>query len=348
MKFLDQAKVFIKSGNGGNGCVSFRREKYVEFGGPNGGNGGRGGDVIIRCVNNLNTLIDFRYQQHFKAGAGGGGMGQNRNGKKGDDRIMYVPIGTQVMDEFEDTVICDLIHEGQEFVLAHGGDGGRGNTSFKSSTNQAPRRFETGWPGEEFWIWLKLKIIADVGLIGFPNAGKSTFLSAVSAATPKIADYPFTTLNPGLGIVYLDKMANGQEFIVADLPGLIEGASQGHGLGDKFLKHIERTNILLHMIDIHTPDIAESYEKIRQELQFYGHNVANKPEIIALNKIDTMPDIDIEHQVNELKKVTNNPIFTISAVAQTNINDLIYTLSDKVHQSKKVTEQENQTTKWQP
>jgi GTP-binding protein len=266
MKFLDQAKIYLKSGNGGPGSVSFRREKYIEFGGPNGGDGGRGGSVLIRCVDGLNTLIDYRYQQHFKAKNGGHGMGRDRTGASAPDVILKVPVGTQVLEDDNDTLIADMTEVGQEIALCKGGDGGRGNAAFKTSTNRAPRKFEEGWPGEERWIWLRLKLIADAGLVGLPNAGKSTFLSATSRARPKIADYPFTTLVPQLGVV----RAGNREFVLADIPGLIEGASEGVGLGHRFLGHVERCRVLLHMIDGTEEDVAASYKTIRGELDAYA------------------------------------------------------------------------------
>ena len=264
MKFLDQAKIFIKSGDGGAGCVSFRREKYIEFGGPNGGDGGKGGTVYIEAVDNLNTLIDFRYHQHFKAPKGSHGMGSDKAGPKGEDIIIKVPVGTEILAEDGETVIVDMIEPGQIYMIAKGGDGGRGNTRFKSSTNQAPRYAEPGWPGEEKWLWLRLKVIADVGLLGLPNAGKSTFLSAVTAARPKIANYPFTTLHPNLGVAWVDNY----ETVLADIPGLIEGASEGVGLGDRFLKHVERCSVFLHVIDATSDDVAKDYKVIRKEVLF--------------------------------------------------------------------------------
>jgi len=287
MKFLDEAKIFVKSGDGGAGCVSFRREKYVEFGGPDGGDGGRGGDVVVEAVEGLNTLIDFRYQQHFKAARGDHGRGRNMSGAAAAPVLIKVPVGTQILDEDKETVIADLTNVGQLAVLARGGDGGRGNAQFKSSTNRAPRRAEPGWPGEERWVWLRLKLIADVGLVGLPNAGKSTLLSAVSRARPKIADYPFTTLHPGLGVV----QAEDTEFLLADIPGLIEGAHAGAGLGDRFLGHVERCAVLLHLVDGTAEDVAAAYRTVRGELAAYGHDLADKAEIVALNKIDALdPD----------------------------------------------------------
>ena len=284
MKFLDQAKVFVKSGDGGPGCVSFRREAYVEYGGPDGGDGGRGGDVVAVCVDGLNTLIDYRYQQHFKAVRGWPGAGRNRSGGRGADAVLRLPVGTQILDEDRTTVLADLTEVGQRVVLARGGDGGFGNAHYKSTTNQAPRRASPGWPGHEFWVWLRLKLIADIGLVGLPNAGKSTFLAAVSRAKPKIAAYPFTTLHPNLGV------ASWREdlFVLADIPGLIEGAHDGAGLGDRFLGHVERCGALLHLIDGADDDPTSAYDVIRSELAAYGGGLAEKPEVVALNKLDAL------------------------------------------------------------
>src|SRR6476469_8303885 len=285
MKFLDEAKVYVRSGDGGNGCVSFRREKFIEFGGPNGGDGGRGGDVIVEAVDGLNTLIDYRYQQHFKAKSGGGGMGKDRHGASGDDIVLKVPAGTQIYEEDGETLLADLTAVGERVVLARGGNGGFGNARFKSSTNRAPRHANPGQPGEELTIRLRLKLIADAGIIGLPNAGKSTFLAAVSAAKPKIADYPFTTLHPNLGLVRID----GFDFVLADIPGLIEGAHEGGGIGDRFLGHVERTAVLLHLVDATLDDPAEAYEIVRGEVEAYGAGLVDKPEIIALSKADAVP-----------------------------------------------------------
>ncbi len=323
MKFLDQAKIFIKSGDGGNGCVSFRREKYIEFGGPDGGDGGRGGDVIIECVDNLNTLIDYRYQQHFKAKRGQGGMGRNMSGKKGDDILLKVPVGTQILDEDRETVLADFTHPGESRILMRGGDGGRGNAQFKTSTNQAPRKTEPGWPGVERWVWLRLKLIADAGLVGLPNAGKSTFLSAVSRAKPKIADYPFTTLHPNLGVVLSGDKKDGREFVLADIPGLIEGAHEGQGLGDRFLGHVERCAVLLHLIDVTQDDVDVAYTTIRKELEAYSPKLAEKPEVVALNKCDSLLDEQVEEQKELLAKVYDGPIHTISGVAHTGVPELL-------------------------
>ncbi len=314
MKFLDEAKIFIKSGDGGNGCVSFRREKYVEYGGPNGGDGGRGGDVEFHAVENLNTLIDFRYRQHFKAARGQDGMGRDMSGKGGDTLVVEVPTGTQIFDETKNHLLFDLTEAGQTVTVARGGDGGRGNTHFKSSVTQAPRKSEPGWQGQEFWVWLRLKLIADVGLLGLPNAGKSTFLSAVSAAKPKIADYPFTTLHPNLGIVDLD----GRSFVVADIPGLIEGASEGAGIGTRFLGHVERTKVLLHLIDITQDKPVEAYRTVRGELEAYDPDFAQRPEVIALNKTDALIPELCEEIAREFEQETGlKPLLISGATGQT-------------------------------
>ncbi len=284
MKFLDEAKIYVKSGDGGAGCLSFRREKFIEFGGPNGGDGGRGGDVVVEAVEGLNTLIDFRYRQHIKAGRGQHGQGRDKTGAAGQTAVIKVPVGTQILDQDKKTLIADLTEAGQRAPLARGGDGGFGNAHYKSATNRAPRRADPGWPGEERWVWLRLKLIADAGLVGLPNAGKSTFLAAVSRARPKIADYPFTTLHPQLGVV----AAEGREFVLADIPGLIEGAHQGAGLGDRFLGHIERCGVLLHLVDGTLDDVGAAYASVRSELAAYGHGLAEKPEVLALNKSDAL------------------------------------------------------------
>jgi len=285
MKFLDQCKIYLKSGDGGRGCVSFRRGKFIEFGGPDGGNGGKGGDIVLVAADNLNTLIDYRYQQHFRAQNGRGGAGANRTGANGRDLVLRVPIGTQILDDDKETVLADLTRPDQRVVLLRGGDGAFGNAHYKTSTNQAPRRADPGWPGRELWVWLRLKLIADAGLVGLPNAGKSTFLSRVTHARPKIADYPFTTLHPQLGVVRLD---DDTEFVVADLPGLIEGASEGVGLGTRFLGHVERCAVILHLIDGTEENVVDAYRMIRHELADYGHGLAEKPEIVGLNKIDAI------------------------------------------------------------
>jgi len=311
VKFLDQQKIYIKSGDGGAGCVGFRREKYLEFGGPDGGDGGRGGSVVIECVENLNTLIDFRYQQHFKARRGGHGQGRNKNGKAAEDIILKVPVGTQIFEEDNEYLLGDLMKPGQRMVLAKGGDGGRGNAHFKTSTNQAPRRAEDGWSGEEHWLWLQLKLIADAGLIGLPNAGKSTFLASVTRARPKIADYPFTTLYPNLGVGYVD----GNEIVLADIPGLIEGAHEGAGLGDRFLGHVERCGVLLHLVDGTEDDIIKSYVTIRRELEEYGDILSSKSEIVALNKIDALTSELIKEKQLALSEVSRQDVVTISGIS---------------------------------
>ncbi len=315
MKFLDQAKIFIKSGDGGAGCVSFRREKYIEFGGPNGGDGGKGGSVYIEAVPNLNTLIDFRYHQHFKAQKGRNGMGADKTGPKGEDIVIKVPVGTEVLAEDQETLIVDMVEPGQKFLIAKGGDGGRGNAQFKTATNQAPRYAEPGWPGEEIWVWLRLKVIADVGLVGMPNAGKSTFLSVVTKARPKIADYPFTTIHPNLGVAWVDNY----EMVIADIPGLIEGAHEGVGLGDRFLKHIERCFALLHLIDATGDDVVKTYKDIRRELELYDAKLALKPEVVALNKCDALDEKEIAKKQKALEKATGKKVFAISAVARQGI-----------------------------
>ncbi len=328
MKFLDQAKIYIKSGDGGAGCVGFRREKYIEFGGPDGGDGGRGGDVRAVAVENLNTLIDYRYQQHFKAPNGRPGAGQNRTGAAGADIVLKVPVGTQFLEDDQETLVADLAHPGDEVVLARGGDGGYGNTHFKSSTNQAPRRADPGWPGAERWLWLRLKLIADVGLVGLPNAGKSTFLSVVSRARPRIADYPFTTLKPQLGVVGVDDT----ELVVADLPGLIEGASEGRGLGTRFLGHVERCAAVLHLIDGTVEDVGEAYAVIRQELEAYGAGLADKPELIGLNKIDALDPDAIKAKQAALRKAVRKlhpgaKVMALSGAAQIGLKSLLRALA---------------------
>jgi GTP-binding protein len=305
MKFLDQAKVYVRSGDGGAGSVSFRREKFIEMGGPDGGDGGKGGDVWIEAVDGLNTLIDYRYQQHFKASTGGHGMGRLRAGANSDDIVLKVPVGTQVFEEDNETMVADLAKLGDRFRIAKGGNGGFGNAYFKSSTNRAPRHANPGLEGEERWIWLRLKLIADAGLLGLPNAGKSTLLAAVSAAKPKIADYPFTTLHPQLGVVRVGM----QSFVLADIPGLIEGAHEGHGLGTRFLGHVERCAVLLHLIDVTSADPVADYRVIRKELKAYSPELAEKPEIIAFNKTDLLQDDEIETKLKDFKRrVRKTPI----------------------------------------
>jgi GTPase len=326
MKFLDQAKVYIRSGDGGAGCVSFRREKFIEFGGPDGGDGGRGGDVVVECVDGLNTLIDYRYQQHFKAKTGGHGMGKNRAGASTPDVVLKVPVGTQIFDEDNETLLADLTRVGERAVLAKGGNGGFGNTHFKSSTNRAPRHANPGQPGEERTIWLRLKLIADAGLVGLPNAGKSTFLAAVSAAKPKIADYPFTTLHPQLGVVSVDT----REFVLADIPGLIEGAHEGAGLGDRFLGHIERCRVLLHLVDGTGEHAGEAYKTVRAELDAYGHGLADKPEIVALNKADALTPEQLKQQTARLKRAAKKTPLIISAATHQGVTEALRALAKVV------------------
>ena len=324
MKFLDEAKVYIRSGDGGNGCVAFRREKFIEFGGPSGGNGGRGGDVVIEAVDGLNTLIDYRYQQHFKAERGVNGMGKDRHAANGKPIVLKVPVGTQVFDEDKETLLHDFTTLGEKFVLAQGGNGGFGNAHFKSSTNRAPRNANPGQPGEERWIWLRLKLIADAGLVGLPNAGKSTFLAAVSAARPKIADYPFTTLHPQLGVVNAD----GREFVLADIPGLIEGAHEGAGLGDRFLGHVERCRVLLHLVDATSEHAGKAYKTVRAELEAYGGSLAEKTEIVALNKIDAVDADALKKQKDRLKRAAKKTPLLLSGATGAGVQEALRALAD--------------------
>ena len=319
MKFLDEAKIFVKSGDGGAGSVSFRREKFIEMGGPDGGDGGRGGSIIIEAVKNLNTLIDYRYQQHFKAKKGEHGKGANRAGVASDDIVLKVPVGTEILDEDKDNVIIDMVAEGQKIVLLKGGRGGKGNAHFKSSTNQAPKYAQPGEEGQEMWIWLRLKLLSDAGLLGMPNAGKSTFLAAVSRAKPKIADYPFTTLAPQLGVVYID----GNEFVLADIPGLIEGAHLGVGLGLRFLAHVERCGVLLHLVDGTCEDVVLNYKTIRGEVNEYSDMLAEKVELVALNKCDALTPEEIKEKTKALKKASGKKIYPISAAAGIGIEGLL-------------------------
>ena len=340
MKFLDQARVYIKSGSGGNGCVSFRREKYIEYGGPNGGDGGRGGDVIALCVDNLNTLIDFRFQQHYKAGNGEHGMGKDCTGSNGKDIILKVPPGTQILDEDNETVLADLTKAGDQTILAKGGNGGFGNAHFKSSTNQAPRNANPGEPGIERTIWLRLKLIADAGLVGLPNAGKSTFLASVSAAKPKIADYPFTTLHPNLGVV----KAGDMDFVLADIPGLIEGAHEGAGIGDRFLGHIERCEIVLHLIDATSQDPLADYNTVRAELDAYGNGLEDKQELIALSKCDALEKQEAANKAQELSQALGQEVIVLSAVSQLNLQHTLLALASTVKNNR----QNKQTAKEEP
>ncbi len=323
MRFLDQAKIYISSGDGGAGCISFRREKFIEFGGPDGGNGGRGGDVWAECVQNLNTLIDYRYQQHFKAKTGGHGMGRDRSGAKGADRVIKVPPGTQIFAEDQKTLLADMENPGDRSLLAKGGNGGFGNAHFKSSTNQTPRHANPGLPGEELTIWLRLKMIADAGLVGLPNAGKSTFLATVSAAKPKIADYPFTTLHPNLGVVRAGEV----DFVLADIPGLIEGASEGAGLGTRFLGHVERTKVLLHLVDATEEDVGSAYRTVRQELKAYGGGLEEKKEIVALSKCDAVDEETLTQRLEALKKAAKKTPLVLSAVSGAGVRDALFALA---------------------
>jgi GTP-binding protein len=343
MKFLDQAKVYIRSGSGGNGCVSFRREKFIEFGGPNGGDGGRGGNVWAEAAENLNTLIDYRFQQHIAARNGGNGMGKEMAGANGNDAVLKVPVGTQIYEEDNETLIADLDHVGARVLLAKGGNGGFGNAHFKSSTNQAPRRANPGQPAEEKTIWLRLKLIADAGLIGLPNAGKSTFLARVSAARPKIADYPFTTLNPQLGMVRI----GGTDFVIADLPGLIEGAHEGAGLGTRFLGHAERTRVILHLVDGTQSEIARAYKTIRNELQNYGHGLADKPEIVVLNKTDAIPTDALKRKTASLERASGQKVIAMSGVTGDGVDQVLYAIVRKLNESRLGRGEEN-TPEWAP
>ena len=341
MKFLDEAKIYIRAGGGGNGAASFRREKYIEFGGPDGGDGGDGGNVYIKAVDGLNTLIDYRYRQHFKAERGKDGSGKNKTGHGGKDLVLPVPLGTQIYDELKEDIIADLIEVDQIFMIAKGGSGGFGNTRFKSSTNRAPRSANKGTEGEEISIWLKMKLIADYGIIGLPNAGKSTLLSKLSHANPKVSDYPFTTLNPVLGVVNYKN----ETFVIADIPGLIEGAHNGTGLGHKFLSHIERCPALLHLISLEEDDIIKSYEVIRNEILKYGNEIHNKDEIIILNKIDLYDKVDIQDKINNFSDKVGKDIIIISAEKSLGIEELknkLLQITDKVIKGNKKKE------KWQP
>ncbi len=344
MKFLDQAKIYIRSGDGGAGCLSFRREKFIEFGGPDGGDGGRGGDVVIECVGGLNTLIDYRFQQHFKAKTGVHGMGQNRSGARGADAVLKVPAGTQVLDEDEETLIADLTEVGQRVTLARGGNGGFGNAHFKTSTNQAPRRVNPGQEGQERTIWLRLKLIADAGLIGLPNAGKSTFLATVSAARPKIADYPFTTLHPQLGVVACD----GREFVLADIPGLIEGAHEGIGLGDRFLGHVERCRVLLHLVDANTEHAGKAYKTVRRELEAYGHGLAEKHEIVALSKIDSVDAETLKQQAMRLKRAAKRTPLRLSAATNDGLTEALRAILKEIDAANAEIAAPKQAAAWAP
>ena len=334
MKFLDQAKIYVRSGDGGAGAVAFRREKFIEFGGPDGGNGGRGGDVVALCVDGLNTLIDYRYQQHFKAEKGHHGMGANRTGADGKDAVIRVPVGTQILEDDQETLVADLTRPGQRVVLASGGDGGFGNAHYKSATNRAPRKSTPGYPGEERWLWLRLKLVAEAGLVGLPNAGKSTFLAAVSEARPKIADYPFTTLHPHLGVVAVD----GDSFVMADIPGLIEGAHEGKGVGTRFLGHVERCGVLLHLVDGTEDDVAAAYRTVRGELEAYGHGLTDKTELVALTKCDALDKDAIKKKLATLKRAAGRgkTVMAISAVAGIGMQDALRAIRDRVKEFRAV------------
>ena len=332
MKFLDQAKIYVRSGDGGDGVVAFRRERFIEYGGPDGGDGGKGGDIIFEAVQNLNTLIEFRYTQHFRARKGGNGSGSDRTGAGSDDVVIKVPIGTQIMDDDQETMLADLDVPGKRITLLRGGDGGYGNAKFKSSTNRAPRRADKGWPGEERWIWLRLKLIADVGLVGLPNAGKSTLLAASSAARPKIADYPFTTLHPQLGVVRLNAT---EEFVIADIPGLIEGAHEGAGLGDRFLGHVERCAILLHLIDGAAGDVVKAWRMVREELAAYGGGLADKPELIGLNKGDSMSPRETSARRAALAKASGRPVMVLSGVTGEGVPEVLRALQNAVNDERR-------------
>ncbi|MBY5988627.1 GTPase ObgE [Roseovarius atlanticus] len=345
MKFLDLAKVYIRSGSGGNGCISFRREKYIEYGGPDGGDGGGGGSVWAEAVDGLNTLIDFRYQQHFFADNGKPGMGKQRTGADGDDILLRVPVGTEILDEDQETVIADLTEVGERVCLAKGGNGGWGNLRFKTSTNQAPRRSNPGQEGVERTIWLRLKLIADVGLVGLPNAGKSTFLAATSNARPKVADYPFTTLHPNLGVVGVDNT----EFVVADIPGLIDGASEGRGLGDLFLGHVERCAVLLHLVDGSSGTLLDDYRTIVHELEAYGGGLAEKPRVTVLNKIDTLDDEERDFLKEELEALTGSNVLLMSGVSREGVTDVLRALRAYIDKGRlRERSGDDEDAPWQP
>ena len=331
MKFLDQCKIYVRSGDGGDGVVGFRREKYIEFGGPDGGNGGRGGDIVFEAQDNLNTLIDFRYAQHFRVKKGGNGSGADRTGAGSDDVVVKVPIGTQVFAEDQETMLADLDRPGKRVTLLRGGDGGFGNAHFKTSTNRAPRKATKGWPGEERWVWLRLKLIADAGLIGLPNAGKSTFLAATTAAKPKIADYPFTTLHPQLGVI---RLSMSEEFVLADIPGLIEGAHEGAGLGDRFLGHVERCAVMLHLVDGAAGDVVRAWRTVREELAAYGGGLAEKPELIGLNKIDAMTPRETSARAAALRKASGRPVMLLSGVTGQGVPEVLRALQNMIHDAR--------------
>ena len=344
MHFLDQAKIYVKSGSGGPGAVSFRREKFIEYGGPDGGNGGKGGDIIFEAVPGLNTLIDFRYTQHFKAPRGKGGAGSNMTGAGGGDLVIKVPVGTQVLSEDKEHVLLDFTKVGQREIFLRGGDGGRGNASYKTSTNRAPRQHGTGWPGDEAWVWLRLKLLADAGLVGLPNAGKSTFINAVSNAKAKVGHYAFTTTRPQLGVV----SHRGREFVMADIPGLIEGAADGAGIGDRFLGHIERCRVLLHLVDANAEDVADAYRIVRDELEAYGAGLADKPEVVALNKSDTMDDELLDALSAELEAECGCTPYRLSGATGAGLEAVLDALQSYIQALDAEAGEEDEEAKWSP
>jgi len=345
MHFLDQAKIYIRSGSGGPGAVSFRREKFIEYGGPDGGNGGKGGDIVFESVPGLNTLIDFRYTQHFRAQRGMGGAGANRTGAGGEDLVIKVPVGTQILSDDKEHVLADFTAPGQRIVLLRGGDGGRGNASYKSSTNRAPRQHGQGWPGEEMWVWLRLKLLADAGLVGLPNAGKSTFINAVTNAQAKVGAYPFTTTRPQLGVVTRHE----REFVIADIPGLIEGAAEGAGIGDRFLGHVERCRVLLHLIDASGEDPVEAYHVVREELDAYGAGLSDKPEVLALNKIDAVDEKTVKKLQKALAKASGKEVMLMSGAAGTGIDAVLDRLVEALGPiEEKTAEGDGEGSEWSP
>lgn len=344
MHFLDQAKIYVQSGTGGPGAVSFRREKFIEYGGPDGGNGGKGADIIIESVAGLNTLIDFRYTQHFRAQRGKGGSGSNRTGAGGEDLVIKVPVGTQILSEDKEHVLADFTRVGERLVLLRGGDGGRGNASYKTSTNRAPRQHGMGWPGEEMWVWLRLKLLADAGLLGLPNAGKSTFINAVTNAKAKVGDYPFTTTRPQLGVV----SHHGREFVVADIPGLIEGAADGAGIGDRFLGHIERCRVLLHLVDATGPDPVGAWRTVRKELKLYGAGLIDKIEVIGLNKVDALPLAEAKKIATKLKRASKSEVLMLSAAGGDGVQAVLDRLETAVGPAPVIVTNPEDPDTWSP
>lgn len=347
MKFLDQAKIYLKSGQGGGGAVSFRREKFIEHGGPDGGNGGKGGDIIFEAVEGLNTLIDFRYRQHFKAKRGAGGAGRNQTGASADDLVIPVPIGTQILADDQETLLADMTLPGERLVLLKGGDGGRGNASYKSSTNRAPRQSQPGWPGQELWVWLRLKLLADAGLVGLPNAGKSTFINAVTNARAKVGAYPFTTIKPQLGVV----LHRDREFVMADIPGLIAGAAEGVGIGDRFLGHIERCRVLLHLVDASEPSPTRAYRTVADELEAYGAGLDEKPQILALTKIDLVDKRALAAKKRALEKASGALVFLVSAATGEGLDEVLDALLREVGgaaRARAVESGETEEMSWSP